>query len=332
MAKYNIQFNDKEYHVDDAPFASSVTYLQSHLQNVMNGNGSVIEFGGVDYNIDSTKLANATNIFVSYLGTISGTGYKVNVNGVEYSVDPTKLSGAISDIEAVLGGSGEGDLSDLNEYGFYYNSKYSVYNHDTSTGFPEGELSFCFKEDQNADVYSNDVLIQTLPATYSDDSITIPALGYTVNVLDEGKTLYSPLTGIALKLGDAIVMSGDYTYKFIPYEGDYGWWVFVNRTDKSTYSTIKNEIEGYPVISLNATFDSCINLTTAPVIPDTVKYMNGTFQYRENLTGNVEINCNPISYVDCFKWTTKPITITGSCSAETKAALAATANNKNVSY
>lgn len=56
-------------------------------------------------------MSAATNAFVSHLGTVAGNGYKVMVNGVEYNVDSTKMAGAVADLHAVLGGlqsGGEG--------------------------------------------------------------------------------------------------------------------------------------------------------------------------------------------------------------------------------
>ena len=100
MAK--IILNNTEYSIDESTLAPSAADLKSHLSTVMNGSGATINFGGVNYSIDSTKLSAATNDFVSYLRTIAGTGAKVVVGGVEYSVDSTKISGAISDFEAAL--------------------------------------------------------------------------------------------------------------------------------------------------------------------------------------------------------------------------------------
>ena len=60
--------------------------------------------------------------------------------------------------------------------------------------------------------------------------------------------------------------------------------------------------------------------------------MRSTFSECPKLTGKVVINTNPTIVTYCFGDTEKTITITGSASAETKAALAATATNGNVSY
>lgn len=103
MAKINIIFNDKNYSIEESSFADAAAKLQQHLSTTMSGSGSVINLGGVSYNVDSTKLSTATNAFVSHLGTIAGNGHKVVVGGVEYGVGSDKISGAILELEAVLG-------------------------------------------------------------------------------------------------------------------------------------------------------------------------------------------------------------------------------------
>lgn len=73
---------------------------------------------------------------------------------------------------------------------------------------------------------------------------------------------------------------------------------------------------------------NCTTLTVAPEIPNNVTDMYRTFYGCTALTGDVVINANPTSYTECFKNTTKAITLSGS---STKlAVLAATANKGNV--
>lgn len=103
MAKMNIYFDNKNYNVDEASLSAADSALHNHLSAVMNGSGAKIKLGGIAYNVDSTKLLNATSDFISHLGTISGNGMKVVVNGVAYNIDSTKMTDAISELEAVLG-------------------------------------------------------------------------------------------------------------------------------------------------------------------------------------------------------------------------------------
>lgn len=242
----------------------------------------------------------------------------------------------------------------LNEYGFYYDTKYSLYNFSTNSGFPVGEIGVIFKENATADMYLNNTFLQTVPVTYSDEIIIVSSLGATLSVRNNGKELHDPLMA-TFKLGDAVIIDGDYTYKIVPYTSGLSWDVMATDKTKSSYGTIKNEIDGYPVVALSSTFENCTNLTiapaippstikmvgtfrdcnnltTAPVIPSNVINMTQTFMHCDNLTGNIEINANPTEYEGCFYGIEKPITIIGLCSDETKAALAATANNGNVTY
>ena len=104
MAKNKVIFDDTNYSVDEESLATATVELQSHLSTVMNGSGAKIRLGGIDYNIDSTKLSNATNTFVNHLGTVPGSGLNVIVGGVKYSVDSAKMTNAFAEIHAVLGG------------------------------------------------------------------------------------------------------------------------------------------------------------------------------------------------------------------------------------
>lgn len=113
MAKINIVFNDTNYSIDESSFAAASAKLKDHLSTSMSGSGSVINFGGISYNIDSTKLSSATNDFVSHLGKIAGSGSKVVVGGVEYGIDSTKVQDAISDLETVLGNLHDPSVIDI---------------------------------------------------------------------------------------------------------------------------------------------------------------------------------------------------------------------------
>lgn len=328
----NISFYDKNYNIDETAMSEATAKLQSHLTTVMNGSGSVVNLNGVSYNVDSTKLATATNNFVSYLGTIVGTGCTVIVNGVEYSIDSDKLSDSISDLEVVLGGLISDDSSDalgMNEYGFYFNQKYERCSKDGSS------TSLIFLENGSIEYYDNGTLQGTFPCTYSQNTIEVPSMSTAITVYNEGRQIDLSIGG-SLVLGDGKYVEGDYTYLYDTLfdNGVYytGWHVTVNDENKASYGAIKTSVNGVPVVGLSTTFQNCTNLTTAPVIPSSVMNMNHTFSNCTNLTGNVEINADPTEYAGCFIVTEKQITITGSCSDATKAALAATANNGNVSY
>ena len=122
MAKININFNDKNYSIDEAALSAASTELKSHLSTVMNGEGVTITIDGTSYDVDATKLAVAKDDFVAHLGIIAGDGSKVVVGGVEYGIDSAKVHGAISEIEAFLGGTGNKYVEkyDKLESGMYY--------------------------------------------------------------------------------------------------------------------------------------------------------------------------------------------------------------------
>lgn len=62
-----------------------------------------IKLNNNEYPIPDSTLAGPTADFVAHLGTIAGNGLKVVVGGVEYSVDSSKVAGAIAGLEGVFG-------------------------------------------------------------------------------------------------------------------------------------------------------------------------------------------------------------------------------------
>lgn len=141
-----------------------------------------------------------------------------------------------------------------------------------------------------------------------------------------------------------------------------GWGVRV-RENKSEYQEMLSYINNEPVknlvntfaatvvkiapaipttvICMYDTFYSCNYLTTAPTIPISVNTLNGAFTGCPKLTGEIEINCsylisNSQPIYDgagvAFGTTKLPIKIVGSCSTSIKSRLAASAQNKNVTY
>lgn len=66
-----------------------------------------IKLNNNEYPIPDSALAAPTADFIAHLGKIAGSGLKVVVGGVEYGIDSTKVAGAIAEIETFLGGLGE---------------------------------------------------------------------------------------------------------------------------------------------------------------------------------------------------------------------------------
>lgn len=151
MAKIKIPFGGADYLIEESALAAATTELKTHLSTVMNGSGATISLGGTPYSVDATKLANAVNDFVAHLGTISGSGASLTVGGIQYAVNANKLNEAIADINATLGGlaaEGDEDISELNEYGFYFNRRY------TGTDCYGDTITYVFHENGSGDRYT----------------------------------------------------------------------------------------------------------------------------------------------------------------------------------
>ena len=199
MSRRNIPFNNATYLIDDAPLASDVAKLKSHLSSVLNGSGSTVNFDGVSYNIDESKLSDITNEFVSHLRTISGTGYKVIVNGIEYSVDPTKIQDAIRDLHFNFNSF---TLDNLYEISYYSTLKLAAEDVSSET---VGENVDSNKENAVAGVYTDDngkVTVIVLKTTNIAETVV---LGGDV-VLDlNGKSLTSSAATAFSLSGNVVV-------------------------------------------------------------------------------------------------------------------------------
>ena len=110
----------------------------------------------------------------------------------------------------------------------------------------------------------------------------------------------------------------------------------------STIVSAKDLIIPNTVTDVSYMFEYCYRLVETPVFPSSIEKMYATFNHCYLLNGNVEINANPTVYTGCFNETgcvgayyygepDNEITITGSCSQETKQALASTGGS-NIKY
>ena len=150
IAKINVIFNDTNYSFDETVVSPIIDDFKEYLTSSMSGTGAVIKLDDFSYNVDATKLSNATNAFISYLGTVAGNGIKVIVNGVEYGVDSNKMSTAVSELETVFGNlSGSGDEPVMKAAGLYQTGT------DTMTKSWEELLSEGVVHVDNAVVYTN---------------------------------------------------------------------------------------------------------------------------------------------------------------------------------
>ena len=346
MAKTNIIFNNKNYSIDDASLSAATAALKSHFSTVMNGTGAVINLGGTAYNVDSAKLSAATNAFVQHLGTIAGNGYKVVINGVEYSIDAAKVADAI----AQLGATWEGtqtigfpiiwNTKDvMGNTTVVFNEFQFVKVSDFAPSYEElAETILVVSNDittsvQSVESYGNNVLAayyEVIIASISEAGeipefgITFPETGlYAIDLGSRGLDFDIGLwTSDLYPLNGEVYCYGDYKYTY-----NNGWSVDINEEvvdrNQASYGVILENIKGKPVTNMVHTFTSCTNLTTAPVIPASVKDMTGTFQRCSKLTeapvipasvtnmdrtfshctdliGAIEINANPPIYNACF--------------------------------
>lgn len=150
MAKIKIPFGGNEYLIEESALDAATAELKQHLSTVMNGSGTTINLDGTSYDIDSTKLSNATNAFVAHLGTIAGSGSEIVVGGVKYNVDSTKLNNAITEMHNVLNNlKTEGDGSgESNSCPVHFGKKY-IHHSIESNGTIYIEITFY--EDGRAD-------------------------------------------------------------------------------------------------------------------------------------------------------------------------------------
>lgn len=72
-----------------------------------------IKLNNNEYSIPASALATPTADFIAHLATIAGNGIRVVVGGVEYNVDPSKVAGAMTEIETLLEGLNSGATENI---------------------------------------------------------------------------------------------------------------------------------------------------------------------------------------------------------------------------
>ena len=90
MAKINIYFNNSKFEIDASSFSDIKNYLVSHLGTIA-GEGLKIVIGGVEYSVDTNKLADATASLEAALDNLNSE--RLEGDGAEYcTMAPTALS------------------------------------------------------------------------------------------------------------------------------------------------------------------------------------------------------------------------------------------------
>lgn len=115
----------------------------------------------------------------------------------------------------------------------------------------------------------------------------------------------------------------------IPYSVTSLYNTFQGCTSLKTAPTIPNS-----VTNMSMTFYRCTNLTTAPEIPSSVTNMKETFYNCTNLTGELIINSNPTSYLNCLSGavtgTGCNLVLKGECPRDTLTAIAMTQSGTSI--
>lgn len=303
MAKLNIAFDDKIYSIEYSDFSVPASNLSLHLSTVMNGSGAEIDLNGTSYNVDSTKLANATSNFITHLGTVSGSGKKVVINGVEYSIDSNKMTKAVTDLHTVL--SGENLDPALNpsgiipEGGTYYvaacgdghlYSTNRVGDYDKATAiYTSGQPFPSVATDGDKYVYGGYeyaygkyVASTNNPYEwYCDEDFQTNNCWSVLRLSDfENETVAPPIleriNGVPVALMRYTFMSGfDHDCAVAPAVIPKTVADMSHAFDDNSITTAPEIPEG--VINMEYAFYSCNNLTAAPVIPSTVTNMTNAF-------------------------------------------------------
>ena len=107
MAQRNIKFNNNEYPIKESKFDPAVEKLVNYFSTQLAGTGVTLTIDGVQYNLDGTKVGEASNVLTNFATDNAGTGYKMNIGGTGYEVSETKLANAVETMNVHLGGLAE---------------------------------------------------------------------------------------------------------------------------------------------------------------------------------------------------------------------------------
>jgi hypothetical protein len=147
--------------------------------------------------------------------------------------------------------------------------------------------------DTTATILSGSTEDTTLPATEENPSVDIPSEPIiTEYVVPEG-CIYTAVTGEVFQGGDIVTVpcstddeftDGEYVYKYGTFRtadgtvSAEGWSVAVLDKSKSEYIPLQTEINKALLRILDGTFSECVNLTTAPDIPEGIIDMADAFK------------------------------------------------------
>ena len=157
---------------------------------------------------------------------------------------------------------------EVNNHGFYYNQPYAA--HLPAFG---GNTAFFVREDGTYDIITVGKSPSTGKYSVSGNNISVidPLLGtITCTISIDGTEIYCNELATNFVLGgESFAADEDYIYTYDSSLGGYE----VEPIDetKASYDAIRTGINGYPTVRLaNGAFCGNVNLTVAPVIPNSV--------------------------------------------------------------
>ena len=173
-----------------------------------------INFNDKNFAIDNSALSSPRADFVAYLGTIAGEGAKITVDGVVYNVNPTKLNGAVASLENVLNNlnaSGGDTPTDAPVPGLYQTGAIALYE-EQGAEVIEGMMIAYWD-----DLITDGVVHVEYGAVYSNNASSDTLVGDLVlpnsvtNISDEAFKSCAKLTGIVIP--NSVTSIGSYAFR-----------------------------------------------------------------------------------------------------------------------
>ena len=113
MAKQIVKFDNNEYSIDKSKFDPAIEKLVNYFSTELAGTGVTLTIGGVKYNLDGTRVSEASNVLADFAEDNAGTGRKMRIGGTEYEVSEAKLASAVDTMNYALNSVAESEEPDL---------------------------------------------------------------------------------------------------------------------------------------------------------------------------------------------------------------------------
>lgn len=178
MAQLNIVLNNKVYLIDETKLSSALNALKAHLSTDLVGNDAAIKLDGVRYGVNATKLNNIAARLASHLETMAGTGHKIVINGVEYNVDSAKVAGAFEELDNAFAAISDPIPSEGLEFEIFNNTAIltrlgtcadvDIVIPATYQGYPVTNARYTFHLDEQGNEIGDHVKSITIPASLEE--------------------------------------------------------------------------------------------------------------------------------------------------------------------